>query len=217
MEREASPPSATTSTQLVGGRVGRGRRLATLWHLPPLPRGQAVAMREPPLHDHRAHRRCLRRVHRGPRRRRAAAARQGWPPATPRWPSRCRWPCTASHAQASRRRHVSWCSAPGPIGALSVAALRAMGITDITVVEPNESRRKLASRAGRREVDRSGGRSRSSPPGSPSANPPGPRTSSWSARVTVPPSRLPSARCGGVASSSWSAPASTIRPSTSTG
>ncbi len=40
----------------------------------------------------------------------------------------------------------------GPIGALSIAALRAMGITDITVVEPNEGRRKLAGALGAREV-----------------------------------------------------------------
>ena len=40
----------------------------------------------------------------------------------------------------------------GPIGALSVAALRAMGITDVTVVEPNEGRRKLASAVGASEV-----------------------------------------------------------------
>ena len=32
----------------------------------------------------------------------------------------------------------------GPIGALSIAALRAMGITEITVVEPHEGRRRLA-------------------------------------------------------------------------
>jgi threonine dehydrogenase-like Zn-dependent dehydrogenase len=36
----------------------------------------------------------------------------------------------------------------GPIGALSVAALRTMGITDITVVEPHEGRRKLAADLG---------------------------------------------------------------------
>ena len=35
----------------------------------------------------------------------------------------------------------------GPIGALSVAALRSMGITDITVVEPHEGRRRLAADA----------------------------------------------------------------------
>jgi L-iditol 2-dehydrogenase len=40
----------------------------------------------------------------------------------------------------------------GPIGALSIAALRAMGITDITAVEPNEARRKLASALGARDV-----------------------------------------------------------------
>jgi (R,R)-butanediol dehydrogenase/meso-butanediol dehydrogenase/diacetyl reductase len=36
----------------------------------------------------------------------------------------------------------------GPIGALSLAALRAMGITDITVIEPHEGRRKLAADLG---------------------------------------------------------------------
>lgn len=40
----------------------------------------------------------------------------------------------------------------GPIGALSIAALRAMGITDITAVEPNESRRRLAATLGAKEV-----------------------------------------------------------------
>jgi L-iditol 2-dehydrogenase len=36
----------------------------------------------------------------------------------------------------------------GPIGVLSVAALRSMGITDITVVEPHEGRRRLAAELG---------------------------------------------------------------------
>ncbi len=36
----------------------------------------------------------------------------------------------------------------GPIGALSVAALRSMGISDITVVEPHEGRRRLAAELG---------------------------------------------------------------------
>ena len=36
----------------------------------------------------------------------------------------------------------------GPIGALSVAALRAMGIVDITVVEPHEGRRRLVADLG---------------------------------------------------------------------
>ncbi|HTU38480.1 MAG TPA: alcohol dehydrogenase catalytic domain-containing protein [Acidimicrobiales bacterium] len=40
----------------------------------------------------------------------------------------------------------------GPIGALSIAALRAMGITDISVVEPNEARRTLAMALGAAEV-----------------------------------------------------------------
>ncbi len=36
----------------------------------------------------------------------------------------------------------------GPIGALSIAALRSMGITDVTVVEPHEGRRRLAADLG---------------------------------------------------------------------
>ena len=36
----------------------------------------------------------------------------------------------------------------GPIGALSVAALQVMGISDITVVEPHEGRRRLAADLG---------------------------------------------------------------------
>ena len=40
----------------------------------------------------------------------------------------------------------------GPIGALSIAALRAMDITDVTAVEPNENRRRLAAELGAKEV-----------------------------------------------------------------
>jgi L-iditol 2-dehydrogenase len=40
----------------------------------------------------------------------------------------------------------------GPIGALSVAALRAMGIDEIAVVEPSEKRQKLAAELGARDV-----------------------------------------------------------------
>jgi L-iditol 2-dehydrogenase len=40
----------------------------------------------------------------------------------------------------------------GPIGALSIAALRALGVTDVTVVEPNEGRRRLALSLGGAEV-----------------------------------------------------------------
>ena len=36
----------------------------------------------------------------------------------------------------------------GPIGALSLAALHALGVTDVTVVEPHEGRRKLAADLG---------------------------------------------------------------------
>jgi L-iditol 2-dehydrogenase len=40
----------------------------------------------------------------------------------------------------------------GPIGALTVAALRAMGVDHITVVEPNEGRQELARNVGASEV-----------------------------------------------------------------
>ena len=40
----------------------------------------------------------------------------------------------------------------GPIGALTVAALRAMGVNDICVVEPAESRQELARQLGATEV-----------------------------------------------------------------
>ena len=59
----------------------------------------------------------------------------------------------------------------GPIGALSIAALHAMGIDDVTVVEPHAGRRELAdagSASPRSSTRRS---SRSSPPGSPNAKP----------------------------------------------
>src|SRR5207342_3544957 len=41
----------------------------------------------------------------------------------------------------------------GPIGALSVAAARARGVTDIVVSEPHPRRRELAERLGARAVD----------------------------------------------------------------
>src|ERR1700722_3040490 len=40
----------------------------------------------------------------------------------------------------------------GPIGALTVAALRAMGVESVTVVEPSEGRRRLAADVGATEV-----------------------------------------------------------------
>jgi threonine dehydrogenase-like Zn-dependent dehydrogenase len=40
----------------------------------------------------------------------------------------------------------------GPIGALTVGALRAMGVDDVTVVEPSEGRRRLAIDVGATEV-----------------------------------------------------------------
>jgi threonine dehydrogenase-like Zn-dependent dehydrogenase len=40
----------------------------------------------------------------------------------------------------------------GPIGALSIAALRCLGVTDIVAVEPGARRRRLAADVGAREV-----------------------------------------------------------------
>jgi (R,R)-butanediol dehydrogenase/meso-butanediol dehydrogenase/diacetyl reductase len=40
----------------------------------------------------------------------------------------------------------------GPIGALSVVALQSMGVTDITVIEPNEGRKRLARDLGATQV-----------------------------------------------------------------
>jgi len=40
----------------------------------------------------------------------------------------------------------------GPIGALSIAALRALGITDVVAVEPGERRRRLAADLGATDV-----------------------------------------------------------------
>ncbi len=40
----------------------------------------------------------------------------------------------------------------GPIGALSIAALRCLGVTDIVAVEPGEGRRRLAAELGARDV-----------------------------------------------------------------
>jgi (R,R)-butanediol dehydrogenase/meso-butanediol dehydrogenase/diacetyl reductase len=40
----------------------------------------------------------------------------------------------------------------GPIGALSIAALRAMGIDDVTVVEPHPGRRELAAKLGAKQI-----------------------------------------------------------------
>ena len=113
--------------QLVGRRAGRGRRVPEVRHLPPLPRGQAVAVREPAEHDGRAQRRRLRRVHPRAGGRCAAAARGPARRGTPPWPNRCRWPCTASPARASQPGDTVMVFGAGPIGALSVAALHVDG------------------------------------------------------------------------------------------
>ena len=80
--------------------------------------------------------------------RRAAPSRRALDPATPRWPSRSRWRCTASPARAWRPATASWSSAPVRSAALSVAALHVMGIDHITVVEPHTGRRQLAADLG---------------------------------------------------------------------
>ena len=89
----------------------------------------------------------------------------------------------------------------GPIGALSIAALRAMGIDDVTVVEPHPGRRELAGQA-RGQGDRGPVRSRGLPfVGARAPVDAGPRTWCSSARDTAPPSRPASARWPAAASS----------------
>ena len=118
------------------------------------------------------------------------------------------------HPLGRRPRRLGHGLRCGAIGTLSIAALRALGITDITAVEPNESRRQLAALLGATVVD----------PDElevfPSWEPE--RQAARAAHVVLEcsghraPSRRRSARSGAAASSSWSAPASTTRPSTST-
>ena len=81
---------------LVGRRTRGGRRGAALRHLPALPGGQAVAVREPQQHDRRAGRRRLRRIHPVPVRRRPP------PPRGPLAP-----PCRAGRAplRGAARHH----------------------------------------------------------------------------------------------------------------
>lgn len=58
---------------------------------------------------------------------------------------------TVSRVAPGQRALVS---GAGPIGALVLAALRANGIDEVVVVEPNESRRRLAERVGATELRR---------------------------------------------------------------
>ena len=103
----------------------------------------------------------------------------------------------------------------GPIGALSVAALHAMGVTDVTVVEPHTGRRQLAADLGVTalvapedlEVF---------PPWEPERMSSRGSTSCSSALVTGPPLRPGSASWLTGGCWSWSAPASTTLNSTST-
>jgi threonine dehydrogenase-like Zn-dependent dehydrogenase len=52
----------------------------------------------------------------------------------------------------ARRGHRVLVSGAGPIGALTLAALVAMGVDDVTVVEPGKMRRQLASQLGARAL-----------------------------------------------------------------
>ncbi|HUE57946.1 MAG TPA: alcohol dehydrogenase catalytic domain-containing protein [Acidimicrobiales bacterium] len=56
------------------------------------------------------------------------------------------------HRGATRPGERVLVTGAGPIGLLTIAILRAEGVTDITVSEPGERRRKLAARVGARTV-----------------------------------------------------------------
>ena len=63
-------------------------------------------------------------------------------------PNHYRWRCTASRGSGVAPGDTVMVFGAGPIGALSVAALQSMGVTDITVVEPHGGRRRLAADLG---------------------------------------------------------------------
>ena len=88
----------------------------------------------------------------------------------------------------------------GPIGALSIAALRSMGVTEITVVEPHEGRRRLAADLGADRGGRPGGSGGVPVLGARTHVVAGASTSSWSARDTGLPLRRASTNWAGAGS-----------------
>ena len=78
------------------------------------------------------------------------ASLSGFPPAMPRSPSRLRSRSTLSTFRVPAQDDRVLVTGAGPVGALTVAVLRARGIEDITVSEPSEVRRR--ARASLRRV-----------------------------------------------------------------
>ena len=72
----------------------------------------------------------------------------GCRPATPPWPNPWRWRSTASPVRTSLPGDTAMVIGVGPIGALTIAALKARGIGPITAVEPGEKRKQLARELG---------------------------------------------------------------------
>ena len=202
--------------QLVGGRA-RGRRLLTaLRHVPALPGGQAVAVREPQRHDEQPQRRCLRRVHPVPGCRCPAPPRR--PGAAPRGTGRAALGGHARHHALGRaaRRHRD-----------GVRGRPHRGIERCRPARHGHRRRHRGraesgtARAGR-QTRRQGGRGPVRSRGLPLVGAGAPVVEGRPRRPGVlgspgrPRGRLLPGRLA-VASSSWWAPASTTRPSTSTG
>ena len=101
-------------------------------------------------------RRRLRPLRAGRRRLAAPAARGARRPARRHWPSRWRWPSTASPGPGSAAGDTVMVIGAGPIGALSIAALVARGIGPVVAVEPG----RAAPAAGPRPRRRRGARPR---------------------------------------------------------
>jgi hypothetical protein len=118
-------------------------RPASLWHLRHVPGRPAVAVRHP-TPRHLAGERGVRHL-RGYRGRRALPPAASSPGATlaSRWPSRC-----TAHTIGHPARLGALVLGAGPIGALTIAALRAMGVDDVACAEPAEPRRALARAVG---------------------------------------------------------------------
>ena len=133
---------------LGGGRRGGRRPDGPLRHLRRVPGRPAVAVRRPRHPRHRAGTGGVRHLQASPLPtsccRCPRASSHGRPP----WPSRWPWRCTASPGRASGPASGRWCSGPGPIGALTIAALRALGVDDVACAEPGERRQALARPVG---------------------------------------------------------------------
>jgi len=113
---------------------------------------------------------------------------------------------TQGHVEAGQRVLVT---GAGPIGALSVAAARARGVTDVVVSEPHSRRRALAERLGAVTV----GPDALVAPLTSSTSRSTPRSSARDTPARCRPRWLSSSGAGG---SCWSAPGCTLPDSTTT-